>query len=80
MKMKSRFAVLCALALSVSVGCDRRREPANAPVQPVATPKVLEGFDVSDHQGKIQWQDIDPKSFQFVFVKASQGLKEVDPS
>lgn len=41
--------------------------PASAQEYPV------KGFDVSHHQGDIQWQQISPKSYQFVYLKATEG-------
>ncbi|OTG72810.1 lysozyme [Acinetobacter sp. ANC 4169] len=41
--------------------------PASAQEYPV------KGFDVSHHQGDIQWKQISPKSYQFVYLKATEG-------
>jgi lysozyme len=41
--------------------------PASAQEYPV------KGFDISHHQGDIQWQQISPKSYQFVYLKATEG-------
>lgn len=40
--------------------------PASAQEYPV------KGFDVSHHQGDIQWK-ISPKEFQFIYLKATEG-------
>ncbi|MCH4246694.1 MAG: glycoside hydrolase family 25 protein [Acinetobacter populi] len=40
---------------------------------------AVQGFDVSRHQGEIQWQKIDPKKYQFVFIKATEGGDYQDP-
>lgn len=45
---------------------------ANAKAYPV------QGFDVSNHQGEIDWQRIDPKKYQFVYLKATEGGDFVD--
>jgi lysozyme len=37
----------------------------------------VEGLDVSNHQGKIDWENIDEK-YMFVFVKATEGDTFVD--
>lgn len=34
---------------------------------------VVRGFDVSHHQGNIQWSKISPHTFQFVYLKATEG-------
>ena len=41
--------------------------PASAQEYPV------KGFDVSHHQGDIQWKQISPKNYQFVYLKATEG-------
>ena len=33
----------------------------------------VKGFDVSHHQGDIQWKKISPKEFQFIYLKATEG-------
>lgn len=33
----------------------------------------VKGFDVSHHQGDIQWQQISPKTYRFVYLKATEG-------
>lgn len=40
----------------------------------------IQGFDVSRHQGAIAWQEIDPKKYAFVFIKATEGGDYRDPS
>ncbi len=41
--------------------------PASAQEYPV------KGFDLSHHQGDIQWQQISPKTYRFVYLKATEG-------
>ncbi len=33
----------------------------------------VQGFDVSHHQGDINWKMISPKKYQFVYLKATEG-------
>ncbi len=33
----------------------------------------VKGFDVSHHQGEINWQKISPQQYQFVYLKATEG-------
>lgn len=33
----------------------------------------VKGFDVSHHQGDVQWKKISPKAYQFVYLKATEG-------
>ena len=33
----------------------------------------IKGFDVSHHQGDIQWKKISPKTYKFVYLKATEG-------
>jgi len=37
----------------------------------------IEGLDVSNHQGKIDWENVDEK-YKFIFVKATEGDTFVD--
>ncbi len=39
---------------------------------------TIHGFDVSHHQGEIDWKKID-KKYQFVFIKATEGGDFKDP-
>ena len=41
--------------------------PASAQQYPI------QGFDVSHHQGEIEWEKIPPKTFQFIYLKATEG-------
>lgn len=43
------------------------KNPASAQEYPI------QGFDVSHHQGDIQWNKISPQEFQFVYLKATEG-------
>ncbi len=38
-----------------------------------AEPYPIQGFDVSHHQGKIDWKKISPQQYQFVYIKATEG-------
>lgn len=38
-----------------------------------AEPYPIQGFDVSHHQGQINWQKISPQQYQFVYLKATEG-------
>lgn len=42
-------------------------------------PFSVKGFDVSHHQGKIDWKKISPQQYQFVYLKATEGGDYVDP-
>jgi lysozyme len=33
----------------------------------------VRGIDISNHQGEIDWQKIDPQAVRFVFIKATEG-------
>ncbi len=43
------------------------QKPAAAQDYPV------QGFDVSHHQGDINWKKISPQKYQFVYIKATEG-------
>lgn len=34
---------------------------------------AIRGFDVSHHQGEINWKKISPRQYQFVYLKATEG-------
>ena len=38
-----------------------------------AEPYPIKGFDVSHHQGDIDWKKISPQQYQFVYLKATEG-------
>ncbi len=38
----------------------------------------VQGFDVSNHQGDINWQRISPEKYQFIYLKATEGGDFVD--
>ena len=38
-----------------------------------AKPYPIKGFDVSHHQGDIDWKKISPQQYQFVYLKATEG-------
>lgn len=38
-----------------------------------AEPYPIKGFDVSHHQGQINWKQISPQQYQFVYLKATEG-------
>ncbi|MFW2146528.1 GH25 family lysozyme [Acinetobacter sp. TY1] len=41
--------------------------------QATAEPYTIKGFDVSHHQGEINWKKISPQQYQFVYLKATEG-------
>jgi len=51
-----------------------QNQPAEAQDHPV------QGFDVSHHQGNIDWKKISPHKYQFVYLKATEGGDYQDPS
>ena len=57
-------AVVMAALLYVGVFYHRQASAQDYPVQ---------GFDLSHHQGDIQWSKISPEKFQFVYLKATEG-------
>lgn len=40
---------------------------------------TVRGFDVSHHQGKIDWTQISRQHYQFVYLKATEGGDYLDP-
>ncbi len=40
---------------------------------------VVEGIDVSHHQGDVDWTKVKSDDIAFAFVKATQGLRFIDP-
>ena len=45
----------------------------------IANEYPIRGFDVSHHQGDIQWKKIPHKNYQFVYLKATEGGDFQDP-
>ena len=43
------------------------------PQKATAQDAVIHGFDVSHHQGQINWAKISPQRYQFVYLKATEG-------
>ncbi|AOA60039.1 hypothetical protein BFG52_15955 [Acinetobacter larvae] len=39
----------------------------------------IRGFDVSHHQGAIDWSRVSPQQYQFVYLKATEGADYTDP-
>lgn len=42
--------------------------------------ETLEGIDVSNHQGAIEWGSLDQNKVNFVFIKATEGMTFTDKS
>nr|WP_324646363.1 GH25 family lysozyme [Acinetobacter sp. MD2] len=40
----------------------------------------VQGFDVSHHQGQIDWKQISPQHYQFIYIKATEGGDYQDPN
>ena len=59
------LAVLSAIALTLALIFYNKQ--ANA------EPYPIKGFDVSHHQGEINWKKISPQQYQFVYLKATEG-------
>lgn len=43
------------------------------PLPANASEYAIHGFDVSHHQQDVQWQQISPKQYRFVYLKATEG-------
>ena len=64
------YILACVVMLCVGLGITYfflQNNVASAQEYPV------KGFDVSHHQGDIQWQSISPQEFKFVYLKATEG-------
>ena len=64
------YILACVVMLCVGLGITYfflQNNIASAQEYPV------KGFDVSHHQGDIQWQSISPQEFKFVYLKATEG-------
>lgn len=59
------MALLCCAMLSYLIFF--HQNPA------AAEPYPVQGFDVSHHQGNIDWKKISPQKYQFVYLKATEG-------
>jgi len=40
---------------------------------------ALKGIDVSHHQGRIEWDDVESSGIYFAFIKATEGTSWIDP-
>ena len=72
-RMKLRIAVTLIVAL---VGGASFLPPAGA--QSASPPRV--GIDVSHHSGAIDWQTVAGHGPAFVYLKATEGIDDADPS
>lgn len=72
------FLILLALALGMAVylGYHPLVKITSVP----ATGEKLQGIDVSNHQGIIDWEQIDQTQVNFVFMKATEGKTFTDKS
>ena len=64
------YILACVVMLCVGLGITYfflQNNVASAQEYPI------KGFDVSHHQGDIQWQSISPQEFKFVYLKATEG-------
>jgi lysozyme len=46
---------------------------------PVGEPSYLSGIDVSHYQGEVDWPAVAASGVRFAFVKATDGVEDVDP-
>ena len=79
--MKRHWGVLSVAVVLMSLGLaaaiyrfEQHQYPQSFAEYPV------QGIDVSRHQGHIDWAKIDPKRYQFVFIKATEGGDYRDPN
>lgn len=73
LKFRTPIFYFCMLILSTAVIITLcyffffNAKKANAQSYPI------QGFDVSHHQGKINWRKISPENYHFVYLKATEG-------
>ena len=67
------------LGLTTVLGCLTYFSLFNYP-KATAQDYVIHGFDVSHHQGEINWKKISPQRYQFVYLKATEGGDFKDPN
>ena len=63
----SIFGVLSLCIALILYLCFFQQRSASAQDYPI------KGFDVSHHQGDINWKKISPKTYKFVYLKATEG-------
>ena len=75
------FFVLIALITIVTVVLAINPFKRNWRITSIPSDKVvLEGIDVSNHQGNIKWKDIDQNAVNFAYIKATEGTTFTDKS
>jgi len=72
------IALFLALALSALAVAPSLHAQEPPPV-PVVSPGLARGIDVSHYQGRVRWDLMPPGSLQFAFIKATGGMRRVDP-
>lgn len=70
--LQQRLSLLLSMMLLLIQGSSSWAT-AQSTTDPTAQSYPIKGFDVSHHQGKIQWSLISPQQYQFVYLKATEG-------
>jgi len=82
-RIKSNLLLLILISFIVAATIFLAIKPTikNWIITSIPTDKeILQGIDVSNHQGKIIWKDIDQSLVNFVFIKATEGTTFTDKS
>jgi len=75
------FGILIVLIISATVVLALKPDLINWSITSIPEDKpALEGIDVSNHQGRINWLEIDQDAVNFVFIKATEGTTFKDKS
>lgn len=56
-----------------------KSEDQAPPPRPLPTGPDVQGIDVSHHSGEVDWQQVVDAGYDFVYVKATEGVDALDP-
>lgn len=82
-RIKNNLLFLILISLIVIVTLILAIKPFNRNWRITSIPRdkvILEGIDVSNHQGNINWKDIDQGAVNFAYIKATEGTTFIDKS
>ena len=77
--VKPIFALFFMVALSLFCPSAVFSSEPDASAMPQKHEGKARGIDVSHYQGKVIWDLMEPDSLHFVFVKATGGIRFIDP-
>lgn len=83
MKLKKRYIVAGVIAVSLTAFVTLVLMTKNKIIQPnnlIGPLYEIQGVDVSNYQGDIDWQKMEDTGIDFAYIKATEGSSHVDAS